>query len=358
MPTDISTNDNHQSINDNNSDNNYRSDDEDEDDDDDDTYFMKRALVVAERALQIGEVPVGCVIVLCKKDHPAIIRAKKNFMEGDDSSNKTTTSSSRSLSMKRKERRRGGDKVIISHGANQVNATRDATRHAEIVAIDRLLSNSVSSDQLRLPVDIGTARSLSSGGRGSEVTSPGPKKIPDSVQEARKDQWEDAWTNEPDDPSHWKNCFGWRRIGGMEEYLHDDSTATTIFHHCELFVTCEPCIMCAAALATVGIKRVVFGCKNDRFGGCGSLLHLHNGERTATSTTTNTMSSSNSDKRNSNGENDNNNKNLAGTGASRYAITSGVLEDEAVCLLRSFYDRENFHAPDDKRKEKNHTWWG
>jgi tRNA-specific adenosine deaminase 2 len=31
---------------------------------------------------------------------------------------------------------------------------------------------------------------------------------------------------------------------------------------------------------------------------------------------------------------------------------SGILEKEAVSLLRSFYDRENFHAPDDKRKRK------
>lgn len=41
------------------------------------------------------------------------------------------------------------------------------------------------------------------------------------------------------------------------------------------FVTCEPCIMCAAALREVKIKRVVFGCRNDRFGGCGSILSVH-----------------------------------------------------------------------------------
>lgn len=43
------------------------------------------------------------------------------------------------------------------------------------------------------------------------------------------------------------------------------------------FVTCEPCIMCAAALRDVEIKGVVFGCKNDRFGGCGSVLSVHSG---------------------------------------------------------------------------------
>ena len=43
------------------------------------------------------------------------------------------------------------------------------------------------------------------------------------------------------------------------------------------FVTCEPCIMCAAALRDMKIKTVVFGCSNDRFGGCGSILSVHNG---------------------------------------------------------------------------------
>eukprot|EP00966_Prymnesium_polylepis_P211103 4888650-Prymnesium_polylepis.1 len=39
---------------------------------------------------------------------------------------------------------------------------------------------------------------------------------------------------------------------------------------CTLYVTVEPCIMCASALRHVGIRRVVFGCGNDKFGGCGA----------------------------------------------------------------------------------------
>lgn len=35
-----------------------------------------------------------------------------------------------------------------------------------------------------------------------------------------------------------------------------------------------------------------------------------------------------------------------------YPIVTGILEVEAINLLRSFYERENFHAPDDKRKRK------
>ncbi|OEU07816.1 cytidine deaminase-like protein, partial [Fragilariopsis cylindrus CCMP1102] len=188
-----------------------------------DEYFMRRSLEVAERALKVGEVPVGCVL------------------------NQTNNGNA---DQRRQRQRRG---VIISHGANQVNATRDATRHSEIVAIDRLLTNKQQQQQQQ------------------------------QQQLRSKD----------------------------------------IFRHCDLFVTCEPCIMCAAALAMVGIRRVVFGCKNDRFGGCGSILHLHN------------------------------NDNESSSYNSGYKIKSGVLEKEAITLLRSFYDRENLHCPEEKRKRKD-----
>jgi len=42
-----------------------------------------------------------------------------------------------------------------------------------------------------------------------------------------------------------------------------------------LYVTVEPCIMCAAALRQLGIKEVFYGCANDRFGGCGSVLGVN-----------------------------------------------------------------------------------
>eukprot|EP00546_Thalassionema_frauenfeldii_P008008 CAMPEP_0178907242 /NCGR_PEP_ID=MMETSP0786-20121207/7261_1 /TAXON_ID=186022 /ORGANISM="Thalassionema frauenfeldii, Strain CCMP 1798" /LENGTH=127 /DNA_ID=CAMNT_0020579017 /DNA_START=8 /DNA_END=388 /DNA_ORIENTATION=+ len=76
--------------------------------------FMRMALRVGEAALEIGEVPVGCVIVLHLEN---------------------------------------GESVVVSHGANQVNYTRDATRHAELVAIDRMTTGGESSDLLRLPLE-------------------------------------------------------------------------------------------------------------------------------------------------------------------------------------------------------------
>jgi tRNA-specific adenosine deaminase 2 len=42
-----------------------------------------------------------------------------------------------------------------------------------------------------------------------------------------------------------------------------------------LYVTVEPCIMCASALRQMGIERVFYGCANERFGGCGSVLGVN-----------------------------------------------------------------------------------
>ncbi|XP_039169600.1 tRNA-specific adenosine deaminase TAD2-like [Eucalyptus grandis] len=47
------------------------------------------------------------------------------------------------------------------------------------------------------------------------------------------------------------------------------------FSACSLYMTREPCIMCAAALSIIGIKEVYYVCANDKVGGCGSTLSLH-----------------------------------------------------------------------------------
>ena len=45
-------------------------------------------------------------------------------------------------------------------------------------------------------------------------------------------------------------------------------------HECELFVTKEPCPMCAGAVVHVRLRRVVFGCPDPRGGAAGGLLNL------------------------------------------------------------------------------------
>lgn len=210
-----------------------------------DEYYMRLALEVAKDALQFGEVPVGCVLV--QKDG-----------------------------------------TILSHGANQVNATRDATRHAELVAIDRLWTGGLSSDQLRLsPQDY--AQSARIPVQQEQRTLEDYFQCDDTVRSPDGATALPSWGSQPHPPD---------------------------LSQCQLYVTCEPCIMCAAALADMKIGRVIFGCRNDKFGGCGSILHVHQGD--------------------------------AG-----YPILGGVLKEEAIGLLRSFYSQENHHAPDEKRRRKD-----
>src|SRR3954469_22312116 len=43
---------------------------------------------------------------------------------------------------------------------------------------------------------------------------------------------------------------------------------------CDLYVTKEPCVMCAGALVHVRIRRVIFGCSDARSGAAGGLINL------------------------------------------------------------------------------------
>ncbi|MGI5897452.1 MAG: nucleoside deaminase [Oscillospiraceae bacterium] len=45
-------------------------------------------------------------------------------------------------------------------------------------------------------------------------------------------------------------------------------------HECELYVTLEPCPMCAGAMINARIKRVVYGAEDPKAGCCGTLLDL------------------------------------------------------------------------------------
>lgn len=43
---------------------------------------------------------------------------------------------------------------------------------------------------------------------------------------------------------------------------------------CDLYVTKEPCVMCAGALIHVRMRRVIFGCADPRSGAAGGLINL------------------------------------------------------------------------------------
>jgi tRNA(adenine34) deaminase len=43
---------------------------------------------------------------------------------------------------------------------------------------------------------------------------------------------------------------------------------------CELYVTLEPCVMCAGAMMHARLARVVFGATDPKTGACGSIINL------------------------------------------------------------------------------------
>ena len=45
-------------------------------------------------------------------------------------------------------------------------------------------------------------------------------------------------------------------------------------HECDLFVTKEPCAMCAGAIVHVRLRRIVFGCPSPKDGAAGSVLNI------------------------------------------------------------------------------------
>ena len=72
---------------------------------------------------------------------------------------------------------------------------------------------------------------------------------------------------------------------------------------CELFVTLEPCAMCAGAMMHARIARVVFGARDPKTGACGSVIDLFAEPRLNHHT----------------------------------LVTGGVLADNAAALLQAFY---------------------
>lgn len=50
---------------------------------------------------------------------------------------------------------------------------------------------------------------------------------------------------------------------------------TWILDDCILYVTLEPCLMCAGAIMQARIKRVVYGCMEPKFGSLGSIINVN-----------------------------------------------------------------------------------
>lgn len=183
--------------------------------------LINRVFTLATEALNDGEVPVGCVLAL------------ENFQG---------KLSSVVIGEDKNENIEGKLSLVIGEGKNETNATKNPTRHAELVAVDRALD--------------------------------------------------------------------WCKENGFEKnYMQ-------IFQRTILYVNVEPCVMCAGALAQLNLHKIVFGCRNERFGGFGSVLNVPE--------------------------------------SLNYhpIVVEGVRKEEAVNLLKLFYTGENPNAPKGKQKRK------
>ncbi|XP_054618141.1 tRNA-specific adenosine deaminase 2 isoform X2 [Dunckerocampus dactyliophorus] len=192
--------------------------------DEDINKWMGSAFEMAKEALDIGEVPVGCLMVY--KDE------------------------------------------VVGKGRNEVNETKNATRHAEMVALDQVLD----------------------------------------------------WCG------------------------HNNLNVRSVCEQTVLYVTVEPCIMCAAALRLTNIPMVVYGCRNERFGGCGSVLDISSADLPQTGTSFRVSVSS---------------PFISMSCLCPHACmcvceqcVSGHRAEEAVEMLKMFYKQQNPNAPKPKTRKE------
>ncbi|KAI8897572.1 cytidine deaminase-like protein, partial [Globomyces pollinis-pini] len=103
------------------------------------------------------------------------------------------------------------------------------------------------------------------------------------------------------------------------ELVAIESLDVKLLPEMDLYVTIEPCLMCASALRMLGIRHVYFGAGNEKFGGNGTVFNLHK-------------------------------ESVQFEFTFYYPVTSGILKDEAIIILRKFYIRENENAPVPRKK--------
>ncbi|KAJ1325557.1 tRNA-specific adenosine deaminase 2 [Microdochium nivale] len=207
---------------------------------------------------------------------------------------------------------------IIAKGMNATNITRNGTRHAEFMALSALLSRKEKDDV-------------------------------ESVDDYTKFD-ESTWGDVDPKDGH---------IFPYGQKLHPAPVVNrSIISECTLYVTVEPCVMCASLLRQLRIKEVYFGAVNDKFGGTGGVFRINMNSKPVPRPT---------DRPYQNGYGpaiiDKTPKNKAGPTLREdddgdggnvepgFPAHGGFMRDEAVSLLRRFYVQENGRAPQPRKKE-------
>ncbi len=76
--------------------------------------------------------------------------------------------------------------------------------------------------------------------------------------------------------------------------------------NCTLYVTIEPCSMCAGALVLSRVKRLVYGASDEKTGACGSVMNIAEHEKLN----------------------------------HRVIVTRGILRDESASLMSLFFQKQ------------------
>ncbi|KAI8247327.1 tRNA-specific adenosine deaminase TAD2 [Colletotrichum sp. SAR 10_98] len=232
--------------------------------------------------------------------------------------------------------------AVVARGMNATNVTRNGTRHAEFMALSALLSYGAGKSE----------------------------KPADEQFDSSADQRSKSDTQDDDDSDLFPMDDDYVRNGNLYPYgqkLHRDTqVARSIVRECVLYVTVEPCVMCAGLLRQLGINKVYFGAVNDKFGGTGGVFSIHKNSTSSSNPTPATKplqvstnasnisrpSSSSSNKSMLMGNRQATDQPGDGGNVERgFEAEGGWGRDEAVSLLRRFYVQENGRAPVPRKKE-------
>lgn len=213
---------------------------------------------------------------------------------------------------------------------NATNITRNGTRHAELMAISALISHTSASDfEDKTPAGQerrdGPTKPLADRTNGARLPQ---------VAESKDAEWVDV------DPTD----------GHLYPYgqkLHPSPRVDrSLISECVLYVTVEPCVMCASLLRQLRIKKVYFGAVNDKFGGTGGVFRIHKNstvrpQPTATTALPAQREGISSVGRSTTPPAPGDVRGDGGTLEPGYDVEGGWGRDEAVTLLRQFYVQEN-----------------
>jgi tRNA(Arg) A34 adenosine deaminase TadA len=265
---------------------------------------------------------------------------------------------------------------VIAKGMNATNITRNGTRHAELMAISAL----VSFEPQPVPKAAPQAPASEARRRKRAKRRALANKTNDAADAPPVAEEETAWGSV--DP-------GTGYLYPYGQKLHPSPRVDpSIISECVLYVTVEPCVMCASLLRQLRIKKVYFGAVNDKFGGTGGVFRIHmNAHETVAATVAtappsprlpaadeNTRPSLQHRSATCNGEENadsaahdardsefhvpqramHEQTYLGGHGGNvepGFEAEGGWGRDEAVTLLRQFYVQENGRAPIPRKKE-------